>query len=94
MINMKKLYSDSKNWNKQNYQKSFENLKNDGYTFENIEIQDWFLSKIDMWKISVLNWKTAHKILKESEKAICFSVVNQYGDMYEMWFPKSTLISY
>lgn len=89
---MKKMYSDLKNWNDKNYKNSFANLENDGYKFEKIETADWF--KMEMWQYSVLSSKTAHKIIKESEKAIQFSIVNQYGEMHEMWFPKKALINY
>lgn len=89
---MKKMYSESKNWNDKNWKKSFENLSNDDYSFDSIKYDGWL--RLDNWKLSVLCNKTAHKIIKETEKAICFSIVNQYGNMYEMWFPKSALISY
>lgn len=89
---MKKMYSSLENWDKSHWKKSFENLANDGYNFDRIETKNWFIP--DPWVTNVLINKTAHKILKESEKAICFSVVNQYGNIYEIWFPKSVLISY
>lgn len=91
---MKKMYSDNENWSKSNWKQSFKNLANDGYSFSSIETQDWFLGKMDTWMVSVLVNTTAHKVIKETEKAIQFSVVNQYGNVYEMWFPKSALISY
>lgn len=89
---MKKMYSEEKNWNKKNWKKSFENLTNDGYSFEPIKRQNWFNE--NAWISAVLCNTTAHKVIKETEKAIQFSVVNQYGNVYEMWFPKSVLISY
>lgn len=91
---MKKMYSDARNWEKKNWKESFENLKNDGYSFDSIEIADWFIGKMDAWQSAILCQKIAHKIIQESEKAIQFNIVNQYGNMYEMWLPKSTLIKY
>ena len=89
---MKKMYSDYKNWDDRHYKKSFKDLENDGYSFERIEYKEWF--DLDAWKVAVLCNKTAHKTIKETEKAIQFSVVNQYGNVYEIWFPKSVLTSY
>lgn len=91
---MKKMYSDSRNWENKNWKESFENLKNDGYSLEKIEFVDWFFGRLDTWQSAVLCRKVAHKVIKESEKAIQFSIVNQYGNMYEMWLPKSALINY
>ena len=88
------MYSESKNWDKRHWKESFENLKNDGYSFDKIKIADWFIMKMEGWKCAVLNNTNAHKTIKETEKAIQFSIVNQYGNVYEIWFPKSTLISY
>lgn len=89
---MKKIYSDSIDWNKKNWKNSFENLVNDGYIFDKIKRHNWFDEAA--WITAVLCNTTAHKIIKETEKAIQFSVVNQYGNVYEMWFPKAALISY
>lgn len=89
---MKRMYSESQNWDKKHWKKSFENLKNDGYSFDKIKVQNWF--SYDGWQLAVLSNKTAHKKIDESEKAVKFSVVNQYGNMYDMWLPKKALISY
>lgn len=91
---MKKIYGKSEDWNQKNWKASFENLVNDGYSLERIELKKWYIWKIENWKSAVLVNKNAHKVVKETEKAIQFSIVNQYGNEYEMWFPKSTLESY
>lgn len=87
---MSKIYGEEKNWNGKNYKQSFANLANDGYDFEKIESANWLV--LDTWKLAVLCRTYAKKIVKESEKAICFNIVTQYGNEYEMWFPKSSLI--
>ena len=91
---MRKMYSDDKNWTSSKWRKSFADLENDGYSFERIQTVDWFSSKEDYWRTAVQIRTYAQKVIKETEKALCFSIVNQYGNMYEMWFPKSVLISY
>ena len=89
---MKRIYGEAKDWNERNWKKSFENLANDGYDYEQLDFVDWFICKMEYWKLAVLNHRVAKKIIKETEKAIQFSIVNQYGSMYEIWFPKSVII--
>lgn len=88
---MKKMYSESKNWNERNYKKSFENLVNDGFDFERLQLKKWFIMNLEGWKAAVLCNKLAKKVVNETEKAIEYEFVNQYGNVYNMWFPKSVI---
>lgn len=91
---MQKMYSDYKNWTKTKWKESFNNLTNDGYSLEKIKVATWFKGHMEAWKTAVLINTNAHKVIDETEKALKFSIVNQYGAVYEMWLPKSTLEAY
>lgn len=89
---MRTLYSDAKNWTNSNYKESFKNLANDGYKYDSIDFENWFFFKMQAWQSAVLCRVIAHKIIAETEKAYKVSIVNEYGSLYEMWFPKKAII--
>lgn len=89
---MKTIHGKLDDWSKSNYKKSFENLVSEGYDYNRIELKKWF--DLEGWQTAVLVNKLAKKVIQESEKAIKFNVVNQYGEEYNMWFPKSALENY
>lgn len=91
---MVKIHGSFKDWENKKWKSSFEKLKEEGYCYEKIELEGWFLKYLDGWKSAVLCRKFAQKKINETEKAIEFSVITQYGNEYEMWFPKKALVYY
>ena len=91
---MKKMHSSSENWTEKKWKESFENLKEEGYKEGHIKYAEWWIAKQEPWQTAVLIHHYMYKIDKETEKALRFSIVNEYGNENFVWFPKSVLIEY
>ena len=66
--------------------------------FMDVEFEQWFVMKMKSWEVNAsINPYFSYKILKETEKAICFEIKNEKNALkmpFKMWAPKSAIIKF